>query len=110
MVRSSQLETQIDLPGNGHPRHLDVAAILDGDYPHVFEWTRRSRAAGLNGYAVWARPVRVNVTVLGSDRTTPHLVEDLEIECLPKHMIKVDWLGPSRNPDDGDNWVAWEYR
>jgi len=34
-------EIEIDLAGNGRPRLLDVALILDGEYPNVFEWTAR---------------------------------------------------------------------
>jgi hypothetical protein len=101
-------EVEIALPGNGRPRLIDVVVVLNWDYPYAYEWTGRSRAALLRGYGIKATPFRVEVTVMGS---TPGAVlqETLEIEIRPKHMIKADWLGPSRKPDHGTTWVPWTY-
>lgn len=78
----------------------------------MFEWTRESRAAGLNGYAIMSNRVEVQINVFGSgpESTRPRLNETLLIECEPRHVIRADWLGPSRNPDDGTNLVRWDYR
>ena len=65
-------EIEIDLAGNGRPRLLDVALILDGEYPNVFEWTAHSRAAGLNGYESKSNQVGVEIEIMGSG-TTPRL-------------------------------------
>jgi hypothetical protein len=102
----------VDLPGNGRPRLLDVVVILDGAYPHAFEWTTQSRYAGLNGYAINANPFRIEVDVMGAGNggEAPRLTEVLEVDCRPKSMLKADWLGPSRVPDQGDTWVAWDNR
>jgi hypothetical protein len=98
----------IDLPGNGRPRMLDVVVILDGNYPHAHEWTTQSRFAGLHGHAIKANPFLVEVEVMGAGNggDAPHLTDTLKIDCRPKHMIKADWLGPSRVADQGNTWVA----
>ena len=102
-------EIEIAVPGNRRPRLLDVVVILDGDYPHAHEWTTQSRYAGLRGYAIKANPFRVEVDVMGAGYggDPPRITDTLEIDLSPKHMIKADWLGPSRVPDQGHTWVAW---
>jgi hypothetical protein len=102
-------ETEIDLPGNGHPRLLDIVLVRDGPYPHAFEWTKHSRAAGLNGYEIKARPFDVEVEVMGSGPgpTAPHLRDTLRIDCRDNHMIVADWV--SAGPDEPTNWVPWTY-
>jgi hypothetical protein len=64
----------IDIPGNNHPRYID-ALVLDGLYPHVYEWTDPSRAANLEGYGVKADPVdgEIGVTGSGLGGTAPRL-------------------------------------
>jgi hypothetical protein len=102
----------IDLAGNGQRRLLDVAVILDGDYPHAFEWTTQSLYAGLDGYEIKTDRFQVEVEVIGAGDggDVPRLRDTLEIECRAKSMLKADWLGPSRQPDQGDTWVRWDYR
>jgi hypothetical protein len=99
----------IDLPGNGRRRMLDVVVILDGQYPHAHEWTTQSWYADLRGYAIKANPFRVEIDVMGAGDggDAPRINDTLEIDLSPKHMIKADWLGPSRVRDQGDTWVAW---
>ena len=101
-------EVEIDLPGSGRQRLIDVVVVLNWDYPHAYVWTNRSRAAMLHGYGIKAVPFRVEVTVMGSNPGAV-LQDTLEVECRPRSMIKADWIGPSRNPEQGDTWVPWSY-
>lgn len=59
-------EIEIDLPGNGRPRMVDVLFVRDGEYPHAYEWTIHSRSAGLRGYAIKANPVTIDVEVMAA--------------------------------------------
>lgn len=93
---------EIDMPGNGRPHMLDVAVVLDGEYPHVYEWTAHSRAAGLAGYAIKASPVDVKIVVMGSAANQPHLCDVLQIE-LHQGILRADWV--SRSADEATNWV-----
>jgi hypothetical protein len=97
-------EVEIDLLGNGRPRLINIVAVLNWEYPHAYEWTGRSRAALLRGYAIKATPFSIEVTVSG---LSGYLRDTLEIDCRGGHMIKADWLGPSRDPANGDTWVGW---
>ena len=101
-------ELEITLAGNGRPRLLDVVVVLEGEYPHAYEWTTGSRYAGLNGYAIKATPFEVEIEVMGSGANdAPYLHDTLQIECAPKHLIRADWQ--SRDLNEGTNWVAWQY-
>jgi hypothetical protein len=99
-------DAEITLPGNGRPRLLDVVVVLDRPYPHAFEWTQHSRAAGLAGYAIKAVPFDVKVEVFGMDaRGEPLSLSDmLTVECRDG-MIRADWAG--RSVDQATNWVPW---
>jgi hypothetical protein len=97
-------EVEVDLPGNGRPRLIDVAAVLDGDYPNVYEWTGHSRAAGLIGYGVKAGSVPVLVKVLGAGRGEPSLRNTLNID-LRDGLLIADWL--QRSVDEATNLVPW---
>jgi hypothetical protein len=97
-------ETEINLPGNGAARLLDVVVVLDRDYPHAYEWTAHSRAAGLVGYEIKAVPFDVEVLIMGS-ADTPTLRRTLQVECRRGHMIRADWL--DKTVDEPTNWVPW---
>jgi hypothetical protein len=99
-------EIEIDIPGNDRPRYIDVALVLDGPYPYVYEWTDRSRAANLEGYGVKAVPVDVEITVTGSGLggTAPRLTRTLRIECRSS-QIRADWL--DAGSDEVTNYVPW---
>jgi len=103
-------EFEIDLPGNGRPRLLDVVLILDQPYPHAFEWTPQSYAAGLHGYVIKAGrfPVTIEVMTSGPAPTAAHLVDTLDIECRDNHLLIADWQ--TRSTDEGTNHVGWTYR
>jgi hypothetical protein len=97
------------LPGNGRPRLLDVAVVIEGEYPNVYEWTTRSRAAALAGYAIKANPVTVEIEVMGGgpEPTAPHLKRRLNID-IRSGQLRADWLDAS--DDEATNWVAWSSR
>jgi hypothetical protein len=96
---------EIDLKGNGRAHYLDVVAILDGDYPNAYEWTRHSRAAMLAGYAISASGFDVEIRIMGSGKAeAPLLVDTLRIEML-NETITADWT--SVGPDEATNLVPW---
>jgi hypothetical protein len=97
-------ELTVDLPGNGAERLIDVALVLDGEYPHVFEWTRHSIASGLAGAACMSRPVDIGISVMGSGMT-PTLERTLQIEVEARHMIRADWT--DRIGLDATNLAYW---
>lgn len=98
-------EVEINLPGNGRPRLLDVALVLDAPYPNIYEWTSRSRAAYLDGYEIKAQPIEVEIEVLGSGAgaSAPRLMDTLRIDCREGQLV-ADWA--SAGADEPTNWVA----
>jgi hypothetical protein len=63
-------EVEIDIPGNGRPRLLDILVVLDGNYPHAHEWTTASRHAALRAYAIKANPIEVEIEVIAAGGTS----------------------------------------
>jgi hypothetical protein len=94
---------ELDMPGNGRPCLLDVAVVVAGEYPHVHQWTRASRGAGLRGYAILARPVTVDIEVMTSGSAGLH---DRLTISVDSGILSADWA--SRNPDEATNWVPWD--
>jgi hypothetical protein len=100
-------EIEISLQGNGRPYLLDALLVMDGAYPHAFEWTTVSRHAALRGYAIKTNRVEIEVEVIGSgpEPTSPHLRDTLIVELEQGHMIRAAWA--SAASDQATNWVAW---
>lgn len=96
---------EIDIAGNGRPHQLAVVVVVDQPYPHTFEWTERSRAAGLTGYEISAEPVDIEITVTSGD--IEPLVATLRIGCS-QGTICADWT--NAGPDAASNCVPWEIR
>ena len=107
VVDGQDVVTRIDLPGNGQVHLLNVAIVFSDGYPCVFEWTRRSREAGLNGYEMWSNGVDVEVSVRGGGPASPSISDTLHIEVL-NGMIRADWNGA--HADEATNWVAIQGR
>jgi hypothetical protein len=103
-------EIQVDLPGNGRPRLIDVLMVHDGEYPHAYEWTEHSRAAALHGYAIKTNRVTIEIEVMGSGAgpNSPYLRDTLIIELERGHMIRAAWA--SAPAHEATNWVAWPRR
>jgi hypothetical protein len=100
-------QTEIDIPGNGRPYMLDIVVVMDRDYPQAHEWTTRSRAAGLSGYAIKATPFKVEIQVMGSATAgdAPRIANTLGIEVTRQHRIRADWT--DRSADEATNWAPW---
>jgi serine/threonine protein kinase len=103
-VGESGPELMVNLPGNGGERLIDAVLVLDREYPHAFEWTRHSRAAGLRDSAIMATPFDVRIKVAGSG-ATPILENVLEIEIRRGHLIRADWK--DRGVEDATNLAWW---
>jgi hypothetical protein len=98
-------EIEIDMPGNGRPRLLDVVVVIDSAYPHGHAWTKESRAAGLSAYAIKSRPFDVVIEIMGSGGPdAPYLQDTLRVDCQENGILKADWL--SAGSDEATNWVA----
>lgn len=102
------IEAEIDLPGNGAARFLDVVAVVDKEYPHGYEWTGQSRKATLWDYGIYAVPFDVQVEVMGSG-STPTLKDTLRVTCRPGDAITADWVSDTQL-EHGTNWVGWNER
>jgi hypothetical protein len=101
---SDALPTQVDLPGNGQPQLINVAVVTHGPWPFVYEWTRHSRAAELNGYGISSGPAEIRIEVRGSGpgRSAPAIVDTLRID-VRDGILRADWA--SAGPDEATNWV-----
>jgi hypothetical protein len=110
LTLTGEVSHEIDLPDNGRPRLLDVVVVLDGLAWNAYEWTTQSEYAALEGFGIQANPFRVEIDVMGAGDggDAPHLSDTLEIDCRPKQMVKADWLGPSRPPDQGVTRAPWD--
>lgn len=101
-------EFEIDIPGNGRPRLLDVVVIIEEMFDHAghaFEWTPHSRAAELRGYEIKASRFEVGVEVLGSGgHNAPRLAEALEVQ-FQDGLVAVDWLKPLAS--EATNRAPW---
>jgi hypothetical protein len=74
-------EIEIDLPGNGRSREIDIAVVLEGRRDDVYEWTTGSRAASLRGYAIHPRPFDVEIEVMGTGGPTgPRINRTIRID------------------------------
>jgi hypothetical protein len=104
-VGESGPEREITLPGNGAERLLDVVVVLDKEYPHAYEWTKHSRAAGLAESAIYAGMFRVEIKVMSSNAAAV-LEDTLEIEAQRGVHIRVDWR--STIGADATNLIPWE--
>jgi hypothetical protein len=93
------------MPGNGRPYLLDVAVVVAGDYPHVHQWTRASRLAGLKGHAILANPVTVDIEVVASG--SARLGDRLTIR-VDSGILSADWT--SRDANEETNWMPWNSR
>ena len=100
-------EIEINLPGNGRARLLDIVMVRDGSYPYAHEWTRQSRATGLMGYELQATPFDVEIEVMGSGPgpNAPVLKDTLRVRCGEQKIV-ADWL--SAGPDESTNYVVAE--
>jgi hypothetical protein len=103
-------EIAIDFVGNGQPRKLDIALVRNSEYPYLYEWTERSRAAFLRGYGVEATPVEVLLEVQGLDvdGEPVRLSDSLLIECRPGDAISADWISTlGRVATNLVTWPKW---
>jgi hypothetical protein len=102
-------QIEVDLPGNGRGRLLDVVVVLYGDYPNVYEWTEHSRAAALRGYGIMATPIDIEIVVMGAGAgpLSPRLAGLLRV-ALRENMLIADWVagGPDDDPG-GTNYAVW---
>jgi hypothetical protein len=89
---------EIDLPGNGMPRYLDVIFIRDRPYPHGFVWTRQSRQAGLRGYEIVTDGIPIEIEIAASGPTKPQMVDVLTVFCHAGSRITTEW---SKERDKG---------
>jgi hypothetical protein len=96
---------EVDIPGNGRPFLLDVAVVVAGEYPYVHPWTTASRRAGLNGSAILASPVIVDIDVMTSGSTRLHDRLTIRVDA---GMITA--TSASQNANEGTNWVPWDSR
>lgn len=97
-------QVEINLPGNGMPRYLDVIFIRDRPYPHGFVWTQQSRAAVLRGYEIVTDGIPIEIEVLASGPTKPRVLDVLTVTCHAGSMITADW---SNRGDEGTNLQQW---
>jgi hypothetical protein len=97
-------QVEINLPGNGMPRYLDVIFIRDRPYPHGFVWTQQSRAAVLRGYEIVTDGIPIEIEVLASGPTKPRVLDVLTVTCHAGSMITADW---SDRGDEGTNLQQW---
>jgi hypothetical protein len=100
-------EVEIDIPGNGRPRLLDILVVLDGNYPHAHKWTTASRHAALRAYAIKANPIEVEIEVMaaGGTSSSPRLHNRLVIG-LYDGKISADWT--DQTADEASNWIPWD--
>lgn len=98
-------EVEVDLPGNGMPRYLDVIFIRDRPYPHGFVWTRQSRRAALRGYEIVTDGIPIEIEIAASGPTKPRLLDTLTVTCHAGNMITADWTNKG---DDGTNLQQWK--
>ena len=96
--------TRINLPGNGQAHLLNLAVVFSDGYPCIYEWTKRSRDAQLNGYGMWSNGVDVEVVVRAAGPSALSLRDTLKIEVLDG-LIHANWQGAPRS-----NWVGIEGR
>ncbi len=98
-------EVEIDMPGNGRPREIDIAVVLEGQADGSYEWTTKSRAAGLQGYEIRSWPFEVEIEVMGSGGASvgAHLKRTIEID-VQRGLIRARWL--DADPNGPTNWVA----
>lgn len=95
---------EVDLPGNGMPRYLDVIFIRDRPYPHGFVWTRQSRQAALRGHEIVTDGIPIEIEIAASGPTKPRLLDTLTVTCHAGSMITADW---SDIGDAGTNLQQW---
>jgi hypothetical protein len=94
--------TMIDIPGNGQPQLFDVALILEASHICIYQWTRHSREAKLDGYGIAGKGViRVDVRAAGDGGGAPEpLTDTLHIEAI-EGSLYVQWesegLGTRKN-------------
>ncbi len=102
--------TKIDLPGNGQPHLFDVVLVTEKKYPNIYEWSRRSKAAALQGFAIASSLVEIEIEVRGSGpgKAAPMLRDTLKVEERGSILV-ADWASANFN-DEGTNYVRWSPR
>lgn len=95
--------TSIDIPGNGQPHLFNVALVLDAVHPCIFQWTRHSREAKLDGYGVAGRGV-IRVEVRAAGPGAPSATDTLHIEAVDG-LLSAQW--ESEGLGTRGNWVPW---
>jgi hypothetical protein len=96
---------EVDLPGNGMPRYLDVIFIRDRPYPHGFVWTRQSREAALRGHEIVTDGIPIEIEIAASGPTKPRLFDTLTVTCHAGSRITADW---TNRGDQGTNMQQWK--
>lgn len=96
---------EVELPGNGAPRLIDVLFIRDRPYPYAFVWTGASRSAALSGFEIASTRIEIEIEISAAGPSRPTLTDTLIVECRAGQMIVADWL--SRNPNEEGNNVEW---
>jgi hypothetical protein len=99
---------EVDLPGNGNPRYLDILYVRDRPYPHGFAWTRWSREAGLAGFIIAAGRIEIEVEVSASGPTEPQAKDTLTIECHPRQMLTAAWSTQDNGEGQGRTTEWWD--
>lgn len=99
-------EVEVDLPGNGMPRYLNVIFIRDRPYPHGFVWTRQSRDAALRGHEIVTDGIPIEIEIAASGPMKPRLLDTLTVTCHAGNMITADWS--NRGEYDATSLQQWE--
>jgi hypothetical protein len=99
-------DVEVDLPGNGLPRHINVVMLVRNNWPPAFAWTQESQEADLVGYGIWSNSFYVRIEVLGVGPQEP-LTDTLQIRWS-NHDVWADWLS-GLGSDHGTNAAYWDW-